>query len=645
MTAALWALLALPALTGAALLVAGRRADPVAAPCAVAAAGLALVTAAVAAVTRPAATVPMLAGIPAGLAVDGLSAVAVLTVTAVALAVMLFATGEMGADQARARFFGLMLLFTAAMLITVTATTLFTLLVAWEVMGAASYALIGYWWRDTHRIRSATLAFVTTRAGDLGLYLAAGAALAGGAGALQLSGLAFLDDGWRDAAVAGLILAALGKSAQLPFSFWLSHAMAGPTPVSALLHSATMVAAGGYLLVRIEPALAATAWSGPALAWIGAATALLLGAVAFHQSDLKQLLAASTCSQLGFVVLAAGAGSVSGGILQFTAHAAAKSLLFLCAGAWLATLGTQKLHGLRGAARRHPLAGITFSVGALAVAGLPPLPLWTAKDEVLAAALHLGPVLYATGLAASAVSAAYVARALAAVWSRPPPEEGAPQHRSDRSSPVEALPLAALATTTVGLGVLVLPTAAHWWRALLGAMGEPEPEGWEMALSGLLAVAVLAVTGWATAGGRVGTVPAQRFLGGWMGLEAAARTLVVRPVTALARVLAAIDDHTIAGGTRAAARATASLAGRLAAFDDHTIARGVHSGAGLGVRAANLAGHRGEAGVGGAVRAVSSGARTLASWALRPQTGLLHQYYVQAVIMLAVLAAVVLLMR
>ncbi|WP_150255730.1 proton-conducting transporter transmembrane domain-containing protein [Nocardiopsis deserti] len=647
MTAVLWALVGLPAAAGAVLVLTGRRADAVAAPCAVGALVLTLAAAAVAAATRPSASAPLLPGVPAGLAVDGLSAVAVLTVAAVALAVVLFASAEMGTGEARGRFFGLMLLFTAAMLTTVTATDLFVLLAAWEVMGALSYALIGYWWDDLHRVRSATLAFLTTRAGDLGLYLAAGAALAGGAGALQLSGLASLDGGWRDAAVAGVVLAALGKSAQLPFSFWLSRAMAGPTPVSALLHSATMVAAGGYLLVRVEPALAVTGWAGPALAWVGAATALLMGAVAFHQTDLKQLLAASTCSQLGFVVLAAGAGSVGGGMSQFTAHAAAKSLLFLCAGAWLAALGTRELRGLRGAARRRPLVGAVFTVGALAVAGLPPLPLWTAKDEALAAVLHSGPALYATGLAASAVSAAYAARALAAVWSPTPVEEdGGPRQGADRSLPrAEALPLAALAAATVGLGVLALPPVARWWRALLAATGEPEPAVWEMALSGLLVAAVLAITGWAAARDHLGAVPGQRFLGGWLGLETAAHVLVTRPVTGLARALASFDDRVAAGGSRAAARLVVSLSGGLASFDDRTLARAVRACAVGGTRAADLARTRGEAGVDGAVRAVAAGARTAAAWALRPQTGLLHQYYVQAVVALVVLAAVVVLMR
>ncbi|WP_234402106.1 proton-conducting transporter transmembrane domain-containing protein, partial [Thermobifida halotolerans] len=433
-------LLALPALAGAALLVSGRRADTVAAPLAVAVAVLLVGLGVAAAVTAPTLPVAALPSIGVAFAVDGLAAVGVTTVTAVFAAVAVFSVGDLGPNQARARYHGFLLLFASAMLATVTAVDLLGLLVAWEVMGAVSYALIAYWWRDPARGRSAAVAFLTTRTADLGMYLAAGAALAGGAAALELAALPGLGGAWRDAAVAGLLVAALGKSAQLPFSFWLSRAMAGPTPVSALLHSATMVAAGGYLLLRVHPALAATGWAASASAWIGVLTALLMGAVAYVQRDLKQLLAASTCSQLGFVVLAAGVGALGGGALQFAAHAAAKSLLFLSAGAWLTTLGTQDLRELRGAARRRPLVGAVFSVGALAVGGLPPLAVWVAKDEVLAAALAASGALYAAGLAASAVSAAYAARALVAVWSAP-----APRSEAGRVPASERIPLPVLA--------------------------------------------------------------------------------------------------------------------------------------------------------------------------------------------------------
>ena len=177
--------------------------------------------------------------------------------------------------------------------------------------------------------------------------MAAGAAVAGGAGSLALARLPGAAQPWLTVITIGVVLAAFGKSAQLPFSFWLSRAMEGPSPVSALLHSATMVAAGAYLLLRTHPLLVASGWGAPTVAWTGAATALALGLVAVAQTDLKQLLAASTCAQVGFMVLAAGAGGIAGGTLQLVAHAAVKSLLFLAAGAWLATLGTKQLPALR----------------------------------------------------------------------------------------------------------------------------------------------------------------------------------------------------------------------------------------------------------------------------------------------------------
>src|SRR4051812_36595708 len=176
----LWLLIALPLITGTTLLVAGRPADRVAPAVGVGAASLTLALAVFAAATRPEVSAPLLAGLRIGLAVDGLSAVMVLTVAAVLVAVLVFAAGEFGADESRARFHGLMLVFAGAMLVTVTARDLLVLLMAWEVMGACSYALIGFWWREDHRVQSGAIAFLTTRAADLGLYLAAGAAVAGG---------------------------------------------------------------------------------------------------------------------------------------------------------------------------------------------------------------------------------------------------------------------------------------------------------------------------------------------------------------------------------------------------------------------------------------------------------------------------------
>lgn len=612
----------LPAAAAILLLVCGRRADALAPVVAVAVAIIEFGLAIIAAITRPTFQLAGLHGIPAALAVDGLAAIAVITVAGVFLAVIVFAVGDIGPGEARARFFGTMLLFVAAMFVTVTATNVFTLLAAWEIMGATSYVLIGFWWQDSDRVRSGAIAFITTRFADVGMYVAAGAALAGGAAGLNLVHLGEISGAWRDIALAGLALAALGKSAQLPFSFWLSHAMAGPSPVSALLHSATMVAAGGYLLLRIEPGIAATGWLGPVVAWIGALTALLLGAVAVAQRDLKQLLAASTCSQIGFIVLAAGIGGISAGAAQFVAHAAVKSLLFLVAGAWLALLGTKDLLRLRGAARSHPAAGVTFTLGALALGGLPPLSIWVAKDQILAAALPASGALYIVGLAAAAVSAAYAAKALAVVWTRSEPHDPLAAARTGRMPVSELLPLPPLAVVAAGIGILGIAPFSATWLNTLGLVASDGPQPWELVVSASLAVVVIVLVYRWQNRRLVRTnelITGGTWLRDWLGLEAAANMVIVRPIITLAEWCAR--------------------------FDDGVIARTVDA-VGAGVpRLSRLVDIRFERGFSGAVGTVATGARRLAASAVRPQTGLLHQYYVQAIAIMIVLAAVFVLVR
>ncbi|MGY1439780.1 proton-conducting transporter transmembrane domain-containing protein [Streptomyces reniochalinae] len=623
MSALLWALIALPLGAGAVLLVSGRRWNALAPGIGLAAAAGTFGLAVASALLRPEASAPLFAGVRAGLRVDGLSAVLVVAVAAVTTAVLVASPGGLGPRDNRGRFFGLMLLFAGAMTVTVTATTLPLLLMAWEVMGATSWALIGYWWRRPDRVRAADTAFLTTRAADLGLYLAAGAAVAGGVGSLDLTALTGAEGGWLHVACAGLVIAALGKSAQLPFSFWLSHAMRGPGPVSALLHSATMVAAGAYLLLRLRPLLVATGWAAPLVAWAGGVTALALGVVAVAQRDLKQLLAASTCSQVGFMVLAAGVGAPAGGTLQLLAHAAAKSALFLAAGAWLTSLGTEQLPALRGAVRRHPLMGAGFVAGALALAGLPPLSLWVAKDEVLAAVRAQSLGLYALGLAAAAVAAGYSVKALWYVTRPPPHDHGGGRRRGTRGlGRSVSTPVVVLAAAAVFLGAAALPGLSGPLRGVVGGDRGRTPAPWEMGLSAAVALAAAGAAWWWTTRSAHSTrtaSPAQRWAAGWLCTERAARAVLVRPVLALARALAAFDDRAVDGAVRHLARGGLALARGAARADDR--------------------------GVDGAVRAVAYGCRRLGAWARRPQTGLLHQYYAQAVVGFTLLLSIVLLVR
>ena len=628
MTGVLWALVLVPAAAGGALLTAAfgparlaARVERAAAAFGVAVAAGVLALAVAAAATGPGVAAPFLAGEPLALAVDGLSAVVVVTVAAVALLVLTFSASSV--RTGRARFTGLMLVFVAAVLVTATATTLLGLLMAWEVMGATSYALIAFGWRRDRAVASGTTAFVVTRAGDVGLYLAAGAALAvAGAAApgLSLANLAALPSPWLHIAAAGILAAAFGKAAQLPFSFWLSRAMDGPSPVSALLHSAAMVAMGGYLLLRAHPLLVAAGWAAPAAAWGGAVTALVLGAVALAETDLKQLLAASTSAQLGFVVLAAGIagpGAVGAGLAQLVGHAATKALLFLAAGAWLTALGTKTIPALRGAGRAYPWVGVPFTVGALALAGIPPLALWATKDSVLAAAREQSFGLYVVGLAAALLAAGYSGKALALIWRRRPADLAGRDTGADTGYDTEEqgtrvvpwlsrIPLIPLAIGAGVLGVLVLPAAS---RALGVDPPAAVPDVGELAVSAVLA---LAVTAAALAWPRRLLAPG--WAASWLHLERAAHAGIVRPTLGLARVLARADDALevgVFGMGRAARRAAAAAA----AVD--------------------------RVGVTGAVRAVAAGVRRAGDAARLPQTGQLHHYYAQAVVGLAVAVLIV----
>jgi len=633
----LWALVLLPAVTGAGLgLVslsgpavrddqpederppAGQRWAPVVT---VAVLGAECVLAGVAAAGRPRVSAAFLPFARFGLAVDGLAALILPAVVGIALLVMVFAAADV--REARARFCALMLVFVAAVVMTVTATTLPTLLLAWEVMGAASFALIGFAWWQEHRVKAGVTAFVTTRLGDLGLYVAAGAAVAGGAG-LDLGDLAAASSGWRHVVAAGILLAALGKAAQLPFSFWLSRAMVGPSPVSALLHSAAMVAMGGYLLLRVQPLLAVTGWAATTAAWCGAATAVLLGVVAVAQRDLKQLLAASTAAQLGFVVLGAGVGAVAGGAAQLVAHAAVKSLLFLAAGAWLSALGTKQLPALQGVARRWPVVGVCAGVAALALGGVVPLSLWATKDEVLAAALATSGWLYATGLLAAVLSAGYAGKVLVLVWRSATrdatdpedtdPDATGPEAGFDTEQPgtrrigwLETLPLIVLAVPAALLGVLALPPVRSGVDRLLGQPPAPAPGPVELLVSAVLAVVtVLGVVLLTTRGSGV---PEPGWARNWLGLHRLALAGVVDPTDRLARVLARADDKVLARGVERVAALALQTATLLQRVDVDVLDAGV-------------------------VR-VAAGVRRLAGLARRPQTGLLHHYYIQAVAVLA----------
>ncbi|HZC06512.1 MAG TPA: NADH-quinone oxidoreductase subunit L [Ktedonobacterales bacterium] len=346
-----------------------------------------------------------------------LTALVGVVVALVGLVILLYSLAYMAEEPLRGRFFAEMCLFLAAMLALVLAGDLITLFIAWELVGLCSYLLIGYWFDRPGVPAAATKAFLTTRLADLGLLLGV-LLLIGAVGTGRISVILAAATSGRIAAptltMAALLVVwgAAGKSAQLPFSGWLPDAMVGPTPVSALLHSATMVAAGVFLVARLLPLLEATRLALGVVAWLGALTALFAALVALAQTDLKRLLAYSSISQIGLMFVGLGAGSLLAGVLLLVAHALYKATLFLGAGAAQHAVGGTGFERMGGLWRRMPLTFAVFAVAAAALAGLPVTLALPPKDPTLAAAAGASEPLFWIALAASLGTALYSARAV-----------------------------------------------------------------------------------------------------------------------------------------------------------------------------------------------------------------------------------------
>ncbi len=385
------------------------------------------------------------AGLRLGVRLDALSAAMSATVAVVGAVVLVYAVGYFAEEPRRASALAGLLAFLAAMQGLVLADGYLPLLFCWELVGAASARLIAFS-RTEAGDRGALRAFLTTRSADVGLYVALLALLA------ATGSLAFTDtrpDGGFGVLVAlGLILAAAGKSAQVPLQGWLGGAMAGPTPVSALLHSATMVAAGVYLLIRSAPLLAG--WPLEVVGWLGALTAVAGALIALTQDDLKRVLAGSTSSHLGLMLLGLAAGGPAVALFHLIAHAAGKSGLFLAAGLFQHARGGTGLEQVRGAGRDDPRTFALFAVCAASIAAVPPLAVFWSKDHVVAAS-ELHAAWFVLALLAAAGAAGYMLRVALVLWD----PAGASGHASatetaGRAWMLPALGLSALGSLTLG---------------------------------------------------------------------------------------------------------------------------------------------------------------------------------------------------
>jgi proton-translocating NADH-quinone oxidoreductase chain L len=365
--------------------------------------------------------------VPFGLHADGLSALMLVVVAGVSVLVHLYSNGYMAGDRDRAVYFAELSLFSGAMLLLVLASNLFVLYLAWELVGATSYLLIGYYFERPAAAAAGKKAFLVTRIGDLGLLIAI-FALVTMTGSLRFDTVfaqvaaGVLTAGWAVAVPLLLFAGAAGKSAQFPLHVWLPDAMEGPTPVSALIHAATMVAAGVYLVARMFPLIGRSATALDVICWIGAFTALMAATIAVTQVDIKKVLAYSTISQLGFMMAALGAFAPGAGIFHLFTHAWFKALLFLGAGSVIHATGRQTVGELGRLARRMPVTATTFVIGALALAGIPPLAGFWSKDEILASVAARHPWQFAMLLVATFLTAFYVFRLVFLVFWGPAAE-------------------------------------------------------------------------------------------------------------------------------------------------------------------------------------------------------------------------------
>jgi NADH-quinone oxidoreductase subunit L len=432
-----------------------------------------------------------------GWVVDGLSIMMYFLVNFVGLLVFIYALGYMKGDVRVPWFFAAFSLFAGAMLILVGAPNLVQLIIGWEGVGLASYFLIGFYWDDLENVRAGNKAFLTNKVADVGLIL--GAIIIGVTlgtfdfAALDLAAIEQNEALAGVALVGGFLLffGAMGKSAQFPFHIWLPDAMAGPTPVSALMHAATMVTAGIYLMARTFPlfenlAQEARGW----MVAIGAITLFAIGLLALVANDIKKVLAYSTVSQLGYMMAAVAAGGYTAGLFHLFTHAFFKGLLFLGAGSVIHAVHSNNMTDMGGLRKYMPTTYWTFVVGSVALAGIFPLAGFWSKDEILATLQFEGYVAFMwIAVAGAFVTAFYMTRAVALTFFGAYKGHGEP-HESPR---IMTGPLVGLAIPSILFGLLNIPGVewpgignfTEWLGIRVAAMGDHHAEAIDFALAGI----------------------------------------------------------------------------------------------------------------------------------------------------------------
>ena len=515
-----------------------------------------------------------------GLRADQLSVCFVLLITGVGALIHVYSIGYMAHDPDRRRFFAYLNLFVAAMLLLVLADNYFGLYVGWEGVGLASYLLIGFWSQKPSAAAAAKKAFVVNRVGDIGLVLGIGWMFAV-TGTVSFAGVFAVAPDASQSALTGigllLLLAACGKSAQVPLQSWLGDAMEGPTPVSALIHAATMVTAGVYLIVRSGPIFNTAPAAQTAVVTVGAVTLLFGAVIGCAKDDIKKALAASTMSQIGYMVLAAGLGPAGYpvAILHLLTHGFFKAGLFLGAGSVMHAMNDEtdirRFGGLRTVL---PITFVTFGIGYLAIIGVPPFAGFFSKDAIIESAFAAGGVrglvLGTAALVGAGITAFYMTRVmLLTFFGRPRWDEDAHPHESP---PVMTTPMIVLALGSLGAGAaLAGGRLVSWLEPVVGSHHEhPVLPGWAMTIIILAVVFAGAWAGWRMyAVERVDrsaphdvsalTRAARRDLYG----DAVNEAVFMRPGRGLATGVAVADNRVVDGAARLTAAAVSLASGLL----------------------------------------------------------------------------------
>ncbi len=423
--------------------------------------------------------------IPFAFQVDTLSSLFLLIITGIGFLIHVYSVAYMHDDEGVVKYFSFLNLFVFSMLLLVLGANYLIMFIGWEGVGLCSYLLIGFWFKNRDFTNAAKKAFVMNRIGDLGflvgmmmmLYHFGTLSFGELFGTIQ-SGEALVTSGVYNWIAICFFIGAIGKSAQIPLYTWLPDAMAGPTPVSALIHAATMVTAGIYMIARSGVLYNLAPFALDLVTWIGMATALIAASIALKQYDIKKVLAYSTVSQLGFMFIALGVGAYTTAVFHVMTHAFFKALLFLGSGSVIHAMGgEQDIRKMGGLGRHMRITQVTFLIGCLAIAGIPGLSGFFSKDEILVAAFARNPVLFYLGVAAAMMTAFYMFRLYILTFTGTFRGTEAQRSHLHESPAAMTIPLVALAVLSVVGGYVGLPPVISEHHALAAFLGSAVTNG------------------------------------------------------------------------------------------------------------------------------------------------------------------------